>query len=192
MKIVAITGSIGCGKTYIANIIRSLGYSVYDIDKWVKYLYFKEYFLDTIKKEFPESFINDKFNKRVLRNIVFNDNDKLKKLESLIHPFLKQKLLNLIRKQSKRNCVIFLDIALLFEMHWDKYCDYIVLADVDKDIQKNRVMKRDNITEEDFNKIISVQLDNEFKKKFSTIIVDTNKPYGVIKSNIIKFIGNIV
>ncbi len=192
MKIVAITGSIGCGKTYIANIIRSLGYSVYDIDKWVKYLYFKEYFLDTIKKEFPESFINDEFNKRVLRNIVFNDNDKLKKLESLIHPFLKQKLLNLIRKQSKKNCVIFLDIALLFEMHWDKYCDYIVLADVDKDIQKNRVMKRDNITEEDFNKIISVQLDNEFKKKFSTIIVDTNKPYGVIKSNIIKFIGNIV
>ena len=50
MKIIAITGSIGCGKTFLANIIRSLGYVVYDADKWVKYLYYRSAFLNVIKQ----------------------------------------------------------------------------------------------------------------------------------------------
>ena len=94
MKIIAITGSIGCGKSFLANIIRSLGYVVYDADKWVKYLYYRQAFLKVIKQNFPEVFdANGTFNKRKLRNLVFNNNQELKRLEKLVHPFLKQKLL---------------------------------------------------------------------------------------------------
>ena len=45
-----------------------------------------------------------------------------------------------------------MEVALLFEMGWDKYCSSIIVADVDKKIQKQRVMDRDNITSEDFDK----------------------------------------
>ena len=72
MKIIAITGSIGCGKTFIANILKSMGYDIFDADKTVKYFYYNKKFINIIKHKFPESF-DEKgvFVKRKLRNIVF-------------------------------------------------------------------------------------------------------------------------
>lgn len=193
MKIIAITGSIGCGKSFLANIIRSLGYVVYDADKWVKYLYYRPVFLKVIKQNFPEVFdANGTFNKRKLRNLVFNNNQELKRLEKLVHPFLKQKLLNVIRKNSQTNRVFFFDAALLFEMKWNIYCQSVILADVDKNIQKQRVMIRDNISAADFEKIVSVQIDNEQKKQFVNAVINTDKTENLLKIELIKIIEELV
>lgn len=193
MKIIAITGSIGCGKSFLANIIRSLGYVVYDADKWVKYLYYRPEFLKVIKQNFPEVFdANGTFNKRKLRNLVFNNNQELKRLEKLVHPFLKQKLLNVIRKNSQTNRVFFFDAALLFEMKWNIYCQSVILADVDKNIQKQRVMIRDNISAADFEKIVSVQIDNEQKKQFVNTVINTDKTENLLKIELIKIIEELV
>ncbi len=193
MKIIAITGSIGCGKSFLANIIRSLGYVVYDADKWVKYLYYRPAFLKVIKQNFPEVFdANGTFNKRKLRNLVFNNNQELKRLEKLVHPFLKQKLLNVIRKNSQTNRVFFFDAALLFEMKWNIYCQSVILADVDKNIQKQRVMIRDNISAADFEKIVSVQIDNEQKKQFVNAVINTDKTENLLKVELIKIIEELV
>ena len=193
MKIIAITGSIGCGKSFLANIIRSLGYVVYDADKWVKYLYYRPAFLKVIKQNFPEVFdANGIFNKRKLRNLVFNNNQELKRLEKLVHPFLKQKLLNVIRKNSQTNRVFFFDAALLFEMKWNIYCQSVILADVDKNIQKQRVMIRDNISAADFEKIVSVQIDNEQKKQFVNAVINTDKTENLLKIELIKIIEELV
>lgn len=192
MKIIAITGSIGCGKTFLAKIIRKLGYVVYDADKWVKYLYYRQEFLNVIKQNFPKVFDDDgSFNKRKLRNLVFNDNTELKRLEKIIHPFLRRKLLNVIHKNAKTERVFFFDAALLFEMKWNIYCQAVILADVDKNIQKQRVMKRDNISAEDFEKIVSLQMDNEHKKMFTDVIINTNKPENLLKSELIKVIKEL-
>ena len=192
MKIIAITGSIGCGKTFLAKIIRKLGYVVYDADKWVKYLYYRPAFLNVIKQNFPKVFDDDgSFNKRKLRNLVFNDNTELKRLEKIIHPFLRRKLLNVIHKNAKTERVFFFDAALLFEMKWNIYCQAVILADVDKNIQKQRVMKRDNISAEDFEKIVSLQMDNEHKKIFTDVIINTNKPENLLKSELIKVIKEL-
>ena len=67
MKLVAITGSIGCGKTTIAKIIKSLGYVVFDVDAWVRRLYFHRDFIDTIVKNFPDTCENGVFCKRKCR-----------------------------------------------------------------------------------------------------------------------------
>lgn len=193
MKIIAITGSIGCGKSFLANIIRSLGYVVYDADKWVKYLYYRPAFLKVIKQNFPEVFdANGTFNKRKLRNLVFNNNQELKRLEKLVHPFLKQKLLNVIRKNSQTNRVFFFDAALLFEMKWNIYCQSVILADVDKNIQKQRVMIRDNISAADFEKIVSVQIDNEQKKQFVNAVINTDKTENLLKVELVKIIEELV
>lgn len=193
MKIIAITGSIGCGKSFLANIIRSLGYVVYDADKWVKYLYYRPAFLKVIKQNFPEVFdANGTFNKRKLRNLVFNNNQELKRLEKLVHPFLKQKLLNVIRKNSQTNRVFFFDAALMFEMKWNIYCQSVILADVDKNIQKQRVMIRDNISAADFEKIVSVQIDNEQKKQFVNAVINTDKTENLLKIELIKIIEELV
>ena len=193
MKIIAITGSIGCGKTFLSNIIRSLGYVVFDADKWCKYLYYKPAFLKVIKQNFPEVFdVNGTFNKRKLRNLVFNNNQELKRLEKLIHPFLKQKLLNVIRKNAKTERVFFFDAALLYEMKWDIYCQAVILADVDKNIQKQRVMTRDRISAEDFEKIVSVQMDNEQKKQFADVVINTDNTENLLKAELIQIIEELI
>ena len=192
MKIIAITGSIGCGKTFLANIIRSLGYVVYDADKWVKYLYYRPAFLNVIKQSFPKVFDNDgSFNKRKLRNLVFNNTNELKRLEKIVHPFLKQKLLNIIHKNAEKDCLLFFDAALLIEMKWNIYCQAVILADVDKNIQKQRVMARDNISAEDFEKIVSVQMDNEQKKKFANVVINTDKSEALLKVELINIIEEL-
>ena len=191
MKLIAITGSIGCGKTTIAKIINKLGYTVFDVDGWVRRLYFDKKFLAVLEKIFPGSVNDGVANKRYLRNIVFSDHKKLRLLESMIHPFLKDYLKKVIRINAKKDDLFFIDVALLFEMGWDKYCDLIILADVDYEIQKKRVMLRDNVTAEDFDKINNVQMKNEDKKLLSDVVVDTDKPHNLLRAEIISVIKGL-
>lgn len=192
MKIIAITGSIGCGKTYLSGLLKSMGYCVYNPDEWVRDLYKKDDFLKVIKQYFPQVFINNVFNKRTLRNIVFNDNNQLKKLEKLIHPFLKKELKKFIHRQAKTEQFLFLDIALLFEMHWDNFCDYIIVAYADDETQMQRVIERDKISAEDFQKIISVQIDKTTKNLWADYVIDTTKKAGINKVELIKFLNEVV
>ena len=191
MKLVAITGSIGCGKTTIAKIVNKLGFSVYDVDGWVRRLYHKKDFIEEIIKCFPESVEAGKFNKRKLRNIVFNDKKELKKLEDLIHPFLDRTLKYYINRHSKTGYTYFIDVALLFEMGWEKYCDFVVVADVPYEIQKQRVMKRDNVSAEHFEQIVAVQLDNDAKKELADMVVNTNTTPNLLRLEIINIINGL-
>ena len=191
MKLAAITGSIGCGKTTLSKIVRRLGYVVYDIDGWVRRLYYQKDFIKVIAAYFPEVMEGEKVNKRKLRNLVFGDNARLKVLESLIHPFLKQPLMNVRRRNARRADLFFMDVALLFEMGWDKYCDYIVVADVDYETQKMRVMRRDNISAADFDKINRIQMDNAAKKVLADVIINTDKPINLLKVELLAMIEEI-
>lgn len=181
MKLIAITGSIGCGKTTIAKVINQLGYTVFDVDAWVRALYFQKDFINKIVETFPQTWENGTFNKRTLRHIVFDDNQQLKILESLIHPFLKEKLKTIIRKNAHINDLFFLDVALLFEMGWDKYCDLVIVADVDDLIQKQRVMIRDGVSAEHFDKINNVQMSQADKKKRADVIIETDVSLNLLK-----------
>lgn len=191
MKLVAITGSIGCGKTTIAKIVGKLGYTVFDVDGWVRRLYFKKDFIKVIQEHFPAVAENGQVNKRALRNIVFSNNRQLKVLEGLIHPFLRETLKDVIRKNACRNDIFFIDVALLFEMGWDKYCDFILVADVDYEIQKQRVMNRDKVTAEDFDKINNVQLSNSYKINLADVVVNTDKPKNLLKVEMINIIQGL-
>lgn len=187
MKLVAITGSIGCGKTTISDILRSLGYLVYDIDKWVRYLYYRADFLAVIRKKFPEVFVGNVFDKKKLRELVFNNPARLRELEALIHPFLMQKLRRIIRKRVNKG-IVFVDVALLFELKWDKFCYSVVLADTDYETQKQRVMRRDNISADDFDKINKQQMPREVKKMKADIIIDTGVSKNKLRRNVVELV----
>lgn len=190
MILTAITGSIGCGKTTISKVLRNLGFLVYDIDKWVKYLYYNKHFLDVIKIHFPEVFEDGLFNKRKLRTLVFDNVEKLRLLESLIHPFLTARLRKIIRC-SKNEGLVFVDVALLFEMGWDKYFDYVILADVDYETQKLRVMKRDGITAEDFDKINNLQMPRAEKLQYVDFIINTDVSKNALRSALIRILEEL-
>ena len=191
MKLVAITGSIGCGKTTIAKIVKGLGYTVFDVDGWVRRIYFNKSFLNVLEDKFPGTVRNGVADKRALRNIVFSDRSKLRVLEGMIHPFLKDYLKKVIRRNGRCDDLFFIDVALLFEMGWDKYCDLILVADVDYEIQKQRVMDRDKVSAEDFDKINNVQMKNEDKKVLADVVVNTDKPRNLLKAELINIIKGL-
>lgn len=191
MKLVAITGSIGCGKTTIAKVLNGLGYTVFDVDGWVRRLYFQKDFINKVVETFPETSENGVFNKRRLRHLVFDDNKQLKKLEALIHPFLKNKLKEVIRKNAFIEDLFFLDVALLFEMGWDRYCDLILVADVDENVQKQRVMARDKVSAEHFEKINNVQMSQNDKKLLADVIVETDVPLNLLKAELLSIIEGL-
>lgn len=191
MKLIAITGSIGCGKTTIAKELKKLGFTVFDVDGWVRRLYYKSDFIKTIVKNFPDTEDNGVFDKRKLRNLVFDDNKKLKKLESLIHPFLNNQLKEIIRRNACVDDLFFLDVALLYEMGWDKYCDLVMVADVDVEIQKRRVMKRDNVSAEHFEKINNVQMSQAQKKALADVVIETDVPLNLLKAQLLDVIRGL-
>ena len=191
MKLVAITGSIGCGKTTLAGLVRELGYVVYDVDGWTRALYRKRDFIKLILKSFPEVNENGKVNKRKLRNLVFENSNELKRLEELVHPFLIKRFFNIIHRNCRYDDIFFIDAALILELGWDKYCDLVIVADVDKETQKQRVMKRDNISAQDFEKILAVQMDNKEKILRSDVVIETDKPLGVLKTELLSIIDEL-
>lgn len=191
MIVVAITGSIGCGKTTLAKIVVDLGYPVFDADRWVRRIYYNKNFLHELNNTFEGIVCNGVADKKKLRTLVFNDNKKLKRLEALIHPCLRNELKRIIRVNARKKGILFIDAALLFEMKWDKYCDFIVVADVDPEIQKKRVMKRDNISEEDFYRINNVQMKNADKINLADVVVDTDKSLNLLKIDMINIINGI-
>ncbi len=191
MQVVAITGTIGCGKTTIAGIIRKLGYVVYDADNWCRHMYFNSSFMQKIAEVFPSTFEHGRFNKRLLRQLVFSDKNELKKLENLTHPYLKRRFLKSIRNSACYNDLVFVDVAILYEMGWDKYCQHIIVAEAPYDVQKQRVMDRDGITEAEFEKIVKSQMDNSEKKLIADFVIDTDKPLGLLKVDLIRLIDRI-
>ena len=82
-------------------------------------------------------------------------------------------------------------MALLFEMGWEIYCDRVIVADVDYEIQKRRVMERDQVDGEHFDKINDVQMSNEKKKQLADAVINTDKPKNVLKLEIIALLKEL-
>lgn len=188
MKLVAITGFIGCGKTTLSEEVRSLGYPVLDVDGWVRRLYRKKNFIRKVVQLFPEVAEGEGINKRKLRQIVFSDIKELQRLEGLIHPFLNEMLKEFIRKNAFYDGLLFLDVALLHKMGWNKYCYRVILADADERIQMQRVMRRDNISEREFRDIVAVQRKGIDGERTADAVIDTNRPKNVLRAELAKLI----
>ena len=184
MIIIGITGSIGCGKTTLSKQAKSLGFPVWDIDGWVRSVYRDKDFIRLVNREFFNLDSDKAVDKRALRSLVFNDYQQLKKLEQLIHPFLQRRLRRFINKTACRSGLVIIDAALLFELNWNRYCDYVIVADVAYEVQKKRVMTRDHISAEEFEKINARQMPNVEKVLKADVVIDTNKPENVLRASL--------
>ena len=189
MQLIGITGLIGSGKTTVGQILRELGFVVFDMDVWCRKMYFDKEFLKRIKELFPQTFYNNTFNKRKLRNLVFSNSDELKKLESLVHPYLIEKILKNIHHFRFNPHLFFIETALLYKMRLDKYCSSVIITKAPYDVMKERVMKRDLIDGEGFENIIKNQ--DIFINNFSPYVIDTNQPLTILKADIIKLIEGL-
>lgn len=179
----AITGSIGTGKTTIANIFKERGYNVYDADKMVHDLYKDENILKDVEKIFPDAFCDGVMDKKKIANIIFNDKNKKKELEDLIHPLVRKKI------EEIDNAII--EVPLLFESKMEDIFDKTILVYCSKDEQIKRIMKRNNISKDDAIKRINSQMDIEEKKKYADFVIINEGPNDVINKQVDDIISKL-
>ena len=167
---IGITGSIGMGKTTVSNMFRFLKIPVFDSDQQVRDLLDNDYdIIEKISEIWPDTvFLHKKqrtINKTILGDKIFKSEGDRKQLERLIHPIVKNKRDNFIQN-SKSFSLVGLDIPLLYETGTNKDCDYVFLVNTSKKNQKNRVLKRPNMTEKKF-ELIGILVKNIIAAKMS-------------------------
>ena len=162
MILVGLTGIIGSGKTFALVFFKSRRTTIFSADEEVKKILEKKSIKEKIYKLFPESFSKKKLNKNILASIVFGDRKKLRKLEKIIHPLVKKKKKNFLNRNRNKK-VIIMEIPIIFEQKNEKNYNYIILMNINRKIQRQRVMKRKNMTMQLFKKILFNQI--SYKKK---------------------------
>jgi dephospho-CoA kinase len=172
---VGLTGGIGSGKTTVAKIFEVLGIPVYYADDAAKRLMNTD---DTLKKAIIKNFgdqcyFNDELDRRYLASVVFNDKEKLKLLNSLIHPATIRDAEEWMKQQTTP--YIIKEAALLFESGADKHLDYIIGVASPLSLRIKRAMQRDGVTEEEVMKRLSRQMNEELKMKKCNFIITNDE-----------------
>lgn len=171
MIVYGITGSIACGKSTVTKYLLEKGYIVVDSDKLSHQALFDETCKKQIYELFPEAFINNNIDRKKLGAILFSNKIAKKQIESIIHPYVIEKL-NTAKKLDQN--ILFLDIPLLYEAKLEGLVDKVIVVYVTKDIQIERLIKRDNCTKEQALQRINNQIDIEEKRKKANFVLDNS------------------
>ena len=193
---VGITGGIATGKSTIVKFLQKKGYKVHDSDLIVNKIYSqpnKKLFTVLKNIGLSNSIKNKQIDKRVIRDEIFSDKVKKKKLEKFIHKEVRISRNLFIKKhKNKKNKIIFFDIPLLFEAKLTHICHYIILLYTPKKTKIERALKRKNISKEVIMKILKNQTNDKIKKKNSDYIINTSKPKKHSFKMILEAINNIL
>ena len=193
---IAITGKIGSGKSTVADILKDLGYYVFESDKEVDKLFNSNNIKNKIKTLFCKiknlTNKDGSINKTVLGEYVFSNKNELKNLEDLIYPLLnkeRQKFIN----SKKMEKILFFDIPLLFEKKLFTEYNFIIYVYVKDKIQKERVLRRKKMNKDKLKKILEAQTyDLKDYQKFISIKIDTSNDLDQTKQSLISFLNKKV
>ncbi len=170
-KIIGLTGGIGSGKTTIATYIQSKGIPVYISDLEAKKVMELPDIIATIKATFNEDITTQNtLDRQKLANIVFNNPEKLKKLNAIVHPAVKLHFENWV-KQHQHHPLIVKEAAILFESGSYKDCDAVISVITPLEMRIERVILRDGTTREKVLQRINNQLSDEERLSKSDYII---------------------
>ena len=174
MIILGLTGSIGMGKSTTAKLFAEAGVPVYDADATVHMLYEGEA-VPAIEAAFPGTTVNGKVDRNKLSARVVHDPAAIKRLEQIVHPMLgasRQKFLEDAERSGAPVAVV--DVPLLFETGGEKRVDAVVVVTTTPEIQRQRILARDNMTSEKLDAILARQLPDAEKRRRGDFVVDTS------------------
>jgi len=174
MLIIGLTGSIAMGKSTVAKMLFDNGIPIISADQIVHDLYENEA-VSILEKAFPGCTENNQVNREKLLTLLLKEEDGFKKLENLIHPLVRQKEWEFIKKNKDEGAnIVAIEIPLLFETGAEKLMDAVLLASAPAEIQKQRVMARPGMREEKFNTLLAKQMPDAEKREKADFIVDTS------------------
>lgn len=175
MKI-AIAGNIASGKTEVEKILIQKGFDVYDTDKMAHEILENS---SEIKELFGTC------DRKIISDIVFNDKSKLKLLENIIHPKIREQIIDIQSNPA------FISIPLLFETKMESLFDKIIFVSAPLQLRLERLMKRNNLTEEDALKRINSQNVEEEKIKKSDFVINNDSTREDLENQILEILSKI-
>ena len=168
-----LTGSIGMGKSTTAQMFAELGIPVWDADAAVHNLYSTGgAAVPAIQELYPDAIEDEEVSRPALKGLILSDKNVLGELERIVHPLVAADRQNFI--ETSVSDIVLLDIPLLFETSGDKHMDAVACVDIDPETQRERVLQRSTMTEEQFKQILNKQLPNDVKCSQSDFVIQTD------------------
>lgn len=176
MLVVGLTGSIGMGKSTIAQRFREHGIAVFDADAEVGRLYEGEA-VPLIEAAFPGTTAAGRVDREKLARLVLADPDGLKRLEGIVHPLVQAAERRFLQGEAARGAAMaVLEIPLLFETGGDQRVDVTVVVSAPEEEQRRRVLARPGITHEKLASMLARQMPDGEKRRRADFVVDTGQP----------------
>jgi len=150
MKIIGLTGGIGSGKSSVLEIFKKIGISTYNADESAKKIINSDKkIIYSIKQLFGEDIYDEnELNSKLVSKIVFNDKEKLKSLNLIIHPAVAIDFDNFCFKHRDETYIVK-EAAIIFETKTENLFNKIIYVKAPKEIRIDRVMQRDNLSRDD-------------------------------------------
>jgi len=184
---IVLTGSIATGKSTVGAFLKMYGYSIISADKITHEILAKE--ANSIADIFGREYILDsKVNRSKLGSLIFSDKDAKAKLESFMHPKIKDEIEIQAQKIEKFNCPYFIEIPLFFETGNYEIENSLVVY-TPKYTQLKRLIEREGFTQEDAKSRLNSQIDIEDKKAKATYLIDNSKDLKHLQNECEKFVN---
>ncbi|RLZ12714.1 dephospho-CoA kinase [Faecalibacter macacae] len=190
-KIIGLTGGIGSGKTTAAKYFEELGFPLYNSDLRARKLQNENpEVIQKIKDVFGEEAYNDEgMNRPFIASKTFNDKEKLKQLNTIVHPAVFNDFKTWIEEQNTD--YVIKEAAILIESGSYKDCDIIISVVADKEIRITRTIERDGLTREQILNRMANQLTDEERKEYSDYIIDNSQDLNYLYQQVKNIVDNI-
>ena len=176
MITLALTGSIGMGKSTVAAMFAEAGIPTFDADAVVRRLQGPGGTLvPLIEERFPGTTKDGAVDRVALSAAVLGDRDELAALEAIVHPAVHHERTRFIVEHGDSPALLF-DIPLLFETGGDEAFDKVIVVSALPELQRERVLARPGMTAEKFEQILARQVPDEEKRERADFVVDTSGP----------------
>ena len=171
---IVLTGGIASGKSTVTALMQLFGFRVIDADKIAHEVLNSSFneIATTFGQEYVQSGIVDR---KKLGSLVFANKERRLELEAIVHPKIRDEILEQASKQEKLGKPYFIDIPLFFEREGAYNIDKVLVVYTPKEIQLERLIKREGLSQKEAEQRINAQLPIDTKRDKATYLIDNSK-----------------
>ncbi|GEP84114.1 dephospho-CoA kinase [Staphylococcus piscifermentans] len=186
-KVIGLTGGIGTGKSTVSELLAAHGFKIVDADVASREAVKKgSEGLQQVKQVFGEEAIDDngEMNRKYIGEIVFNDAEKRKELNQIVHPIVREIMENQKEKYLSEGYNVIMDIPLLFENNLQDTVDETWLVYASESIQVERLMERNDLSQEEAKARVYSQISIDKKQRMADHVIDNRGTLLELKQNL--------
>ncbi|OHV25508.1 MULTISPECIES: dephospho-CoA kinase [Rhizobium] len=188
---IGLTGSIGMGKSTAGKLFAEAGIPLNDSDAVVHDLYAGEA-APLVDAAFPGTMKDGAVDRHELGRQLALDPDGFKRLEAIVHPLVRKRETQFLKRQRAAGAeMVVLDIPLLFETGAWERVDVVVVVSAGPQIQRERVLAREGMTEEKFEMILSRQTPDTEKRRRADYLIDSSRSIAETKERVLEIIADL-